>query len=113
MATHEDYVRSVRAKIVALAQGMLEGSVPYLEGCIRLHALLVEADLADNDADLTAFKAVESEIDHLPIGSVRERWSKEALERLEPEIERSTQWARKITTGSCISLVARFSQKKR
>jgi len=110
MIKHEEYVQSVRKRIVGIARQMLDGSLPYLEGAIRLDTLLAEAGLSDNDPDLTAFKLVASEVDHLPIGAVREHWSEEALKKIGSDIERATTWARETTIEECRSLIARFSR---
>jgi hypothetical protein len=107
--THEEYVQKQRQKICSLATKMLEGSIDYLEGSIEICSLRSELDLPNNDEDISAFVFISSETDHLPIGSVRAHWSKEALLRLEPEIESATQWAKETSFKNCRSLVVRFS----
>jgi len=87
---------------------MLQNSLPYLEGALRLDTLLTEAELSEDDSDVKAFKLVASEVEHLPIGRVREYWSKDALENLESDMERATIWAKKTTIRECESLAARF-----
>jgi hypothetical protein len=44
----------------------------------------------------------------LPVGEVRKHWATEALQRLEPEIEDATQWAKQFASAACASLLARF-----
>src|SRR5690606_36678489 len=53
-------------------------------------------------------RALASEIDHLPFGSVRGRWSVEALARADGEIERITESAREEVLVACRHLVERF-----
>jgi hypothetical protein len=108
-ATHKEYVISNRKKIGDIATGMINGSVNYLEGAIELASLRFEVDLPEDDKDLIAFTGVASEIDHLPIGSVRKHWSKKSLERHEPEILSTTKWAKEVTLPECKSLAKRFN----
>ena len=86
----------------------MEGLRPFLEGVLKISALLTQAELPEEDPDWQAFKLVESETDHLPIGDARNYWSKDALRRLEPDIERATKWARETTFDECKSLINRF-----
>jgi hypothetical protein len=106
--THEEYVQKQRQKVSSIAVKMLEGSIDYLEGSIEICALKFELDLPNSDEDILAFVGISSETDHLPIGSVRALWSKEALLRLEPEIESTIRWAKEVSIANCKNLVVRF-----
>lgn len=106
--SHEEHVASVRAELVVLAHSMLSGSLPYLEGAIRVVKLRRAAEVPDRDPEFEAFVVIESETDHLPIGRIRSLWSSEALARLGPEIEKSEQWAKELATPACRSLIERF-----
>lgn len=106
---HEEYVEKKRKRVYELAKGMLDGTVHYLEGAIELSSLRHEVEVAEDDQDFIAFTAVASEIDHLPIGVQRQYWSKEALERHEPEILESIKWAKDFSLNQCKSLMERFS----
>ncbi len=65
--THEQYVASVRSRVAAIAHGMLNGEVNFLEGAIELASLRNEADVELNDPDFMAFVVIASETDSLPI----------------------------------------------
>ncbi|UTF60906.1 DUF2489 domain-containing protein [Gilvimarinus sp. DA14] len=106
---HEDYVNKKKKRVIEVAQGMLDGSVDYLEGSIELASLSFQVEAPDNDADFIKFIAIASEIDHLPIGKVRQYWSPNALERNETEIKKSKKWAKEFSLEHCKSLVARYS----
>ena len=106
---HDDYVKSVRARVADLARGMISGDVPFLEGSIELASLRFEADVTSDDADFLTFVAIESDIDHLPIGRVRDHWDPAAAAALEPEIALATAWAKGIGLPACASLLARYS----
>ena len=103
------YIENSRKRAVEIASGMLDGSVHYLEGAIELSSLRFEVGLPEDDCDFIAFTGVASEVDHLPIGAPRQYWSKEALEKHEPEIQQSIKWAKEVSLSECKSLVARFS----
>jgi hypothetical protein len=106
---HDQYVHKQRMRAAEVAQAMLDGSIPYLDGAVELSSLRHQVDVSDNDADFLAFTAVASEIDHLPIGAARQYWSQEALDRHEPEIQQSTQWAKEVSWSRCKAIVERFS----
>ncbi len=107
--SHEEYVQKKRNEAAAVARGMLEGSIHYLEGAIQLSSLRFEIEVAEDDKDFLVFSGVSSETDHLPLGSARDHWSKDALERHEPEIQQTIKWAKEISLSECKSIVGRFS----
>jgi hypothetical protein len=107
--THEQYVASVRKSICDIANEMLDGRTPFLEGSIRLSSLLAEAEIDLHDEDVMAFTLISSETDNLPLGSAREHWSVEALERLQPDFDKATEWAKEVGSSACQSLIRRFS----
>jgi hypothetical protein len=107
--SHEEYIEKKRRRAVEVASGMLDGSIHYLEGAIELSSLRFEVGLPEDDKDFLAFSGVASGVDHLPIGSSRQHWSKEALERHEAEIQESIKWAKKVSLPECKSIVVRFN----
>ena len=106
--SHEEYVLSVRREAAEIASGMLSGSVPMLEGCHALAGLRWQVELDDRDSDFFTFAIISSEIDHLPIGSVRQHWAPDALARLEPEIQSAIAWATPQAIPACRSIIQRF-----
>ena len=106
--THEEYVLSVRHEAAKIAAGILSGEVPVLEGCHSLATLRWEIEVDERDPDFLAFATISSEIDALPVGTVRTHWSPEALARLEPEIQSAIAWATRQALPACKSVVQRF-----
>ncbi len=106
--TNERYVASVRERVVAIARSMLEGSFSFLEGARTLSALRFEAAVREDDSDFMTFVAIDSETDDLPLGDVCKYWSKEALDKLDPEIKEAEEWAKNFGFKACESLVRRF-----
>lgn len=106
--TNEGYVKSVRKRVVDTAKSMLDGQLSFLEGARALSSLRHEAAVRDDDPDFMAFVAIDSETDELPIGAVRQHWSKEALDKLDYECKDAEIWAKKFGTEACESLIKRF-----
>ncbi|MEQ8035955.1 hypothetical protein [Xanthomonas sp. WHRI 6106] len=106
--THEQYVLSARRQAFEIASGILSGEVPILEGCHSLAGLRREVEVEDLDPDFLTFGMISSEIDALPIGSIRARWAPEALAELEPDMQSAIAWATLQALPACDSLVRRF-----
>ena len=106
--SHDQYVQSCRQRAACLAQGILEGSTPLLEGCHALASLQQAAEVAEQDPDFKAFALVSSECDALPTGKAKELWASEALARLEPEVQSAIAWATPLVLPACRSIVQRF-----
>lgn len=107
--SHEQYVLSVRRRIVETAQAMLDGKMTYLLGARELATLRHEAEVENTDADFMVFVGVDSDTDDFPLGLVRELWDKSALEKLQPQIDEAEDWAKNHAETACVKLVARFS----
>ena len=106
--SHEQYVESVRLKVVETARAMLDGQMSYLLGARRLDSLRHDVSVSDDDADFMVFVAIASDTDDYPLGPVRELWDQEALERLQPEIDAAERWAKEQSMMTCAKLVQRF-----
>ncbi len=106
--SHEQYVEATRLKVVETAQAMLNGQMSYLLGARRLDSLRHEVSVSD-DADLMVFAAIASNTDDYPLGPVCELWDKQALERLQPEIDAAERWAKERSMSTCAKLVQRFA----
>ena len=104
----KEYVEKKRREVGQLTKAMLDGTVHYLEGAIKLASLYHELNVPEGDQDFSIFIGISSEIDHLPIGSVREHWSDDALKQREQEIQESIKWAKEISLQQCKSLNQRF-----
>ncbi|SDR15763.1 hypothetical protein SAMN05428982_3401 [Pseudoxanthomonas sp. CF385] len=106
--SHEEYIQSVRTRVVEICSGILDGTFPVLEGCRLLSSLRWEAQVDQSDTDFDTFTAIDSETDALPIGEVRRNWDPEALQALEPEIRSATEWASSLALPACKAVVQRF-----
>lgn len=100
----------MRSQLVSLAQAMLNGKLPFLEGAVQVLAIKSRlSGVADRDSDFDAFVAIQSETDHLPLEAQRPLWSPTALAELEPELRRAEEWAKSFAPSACWNLIARFN----
>jgi Protein of unknown function (DUF2489) len=98
-----------RVSLALLCHQMLNGELSFFEGAIQVCALRSSVGLPEFDTDLLAFVAIASETDHLPPSHIQHRWSNAALDRLQPEFERTETWARGFASQACQNIVERFS----
>ena len=106
--TEEQKRAHARQQILASARAMLDGRLSFIEGARRIAGWRLDVGLAEGDADLMTFVAIESETDTLPFGEVRQLWQPAALSRLQPEIDRAEKWAAEIGRQPCQNLIRRL-----
>ena len=106
--SHEEYVLQQRRKVAKLASDVLKGDLSILKAAIEIVKIRFELDVDENDKDLIAFVAIESEIDHLPIGPERKYWNEDALKEKDKEINESEKWANEFGLEACQRLIDRF-----
>ena len=106
--SHLEYVQSVRSRIAGIAENVLAGEACVLQASHTLVGLLWEAELVESDDAFKTLRLVSSEIDHLPLGSVREHWAPEALAEIQPEIESTREWATPLVADACNALLLQF-----
>jgi len=97
-----------RARIVDLAQAMLDGAVGIIEGSRRLNDLRGALGIDHLDDDFVGFLAIESETDHLPVGDVRRLWNREALVEKDRQVDAAERHYRDRAFEDCRKLMARF-----
>ena len=100
-----------RRELISLAQAMLDGELSYLEGTAKiLRVLKMLSDIEEPDRDMDVFILISSETDHLPFENDRHLWSKEALNKLEPVLKRTEDWAKSVARDACKNLVQRYGR---
>src|SRR5512139_3810383 len=100
-----------RQNLVALCRAMLVGELSFFEGAIQVCSLRSSIRVSENDPDLMAFVVIESETDHLPPFQTRQLWSAPALQRLQPEFEKTETWAKSFAVEACKNLIERFAKQ--
>jgi hypothetical protein len=105
-----EQVEEARRRMAELLNSMLRGDLSFIEGSRDLWRLASFANLPENDKDVTAFLAIDSETDALPVGRDRQHWAPEALERKAPEIAAAESWARSFGESAAKRLLERLEE---
>jgi hypothetical protein len=101
-----------RRSLVASAAAMLTGETSFFEGAAQVLSLRQAiGGVVDFDPDFTAFVAIGSETDHLPLKAQQHLWNKEALAKLNPEFLKIETWAAAFASEACRRLIARFGDE--
>jgi hypothetical protein len=106
MSINAPYIEQMRASIIDVAQRMLAGQLPYIEGTRAICGMLSDARLAILEEPFVSFTAIDSETDAVPIGDVRERWHPDAKIKLAAEWERAELYAKSIGEPVCRAAIA-------
>jgi hypothetical protein len=89
---------------------MLEGTLSFIEGARVISRNQFDADL-ELDVDISPFVGIDSCTDALPLGEARSLWRQDALDRLQPEIDKAEDWARGLGSERCRNLIRRFGSE--
>jgi hypothetical protein len=112
MSIDASKILAARRAILEAAQGMLTGTLSYIEGARKIKQAWFSSRLDESDPDFLSFVGIDGETDALPFGEMRAHWQAAALKALQPEIDRMEDWARNLGEPHCRSLVDRFSRGK-
>jgi len=101
-------------KLAEIATAMLDGSLPYSEGAGLIVSASLDADLdRDRDPDILPFIAITSEVDRFPAPHTRHLWNREALAKMQPEIDQMEAWVKEFAEPFARNLLTRFAGVKR
>ena len=101
--------RNARLKLVAFAEAMIKNELSFFEGASKVLSLKDDiGGISDRDHDFDAFVTITSETDHLPLEQQKHLWSKSALAKLEPEFNKTEEWAKTFAPEACKNIIARF-----
>ncbi|MEZ5284332.1 MAG: hypothetical protein R2712_05890 [Vicinamibacterales bacterium] len=101
-------IRDARAKAAKIAAAVLARQLSPVLGAVDLNRLRFSVDVPTDDPDFETFILIDSECDGLPIGSVRQYWSPEALTRKEPEVAHAERWAMDAGAEAFRNVLERF-----
>lgn len=99
-----------REQVLSTARMMLNGDLGIIQGARILTTLRHHVTDEDHDADFMPFIGIESETDHLPLGTVRQHWSEAALLTKDARIQEAEDFFRDAALSACIRLVERFER---
>ena len=108
MGDQLDLVSNQRHELVAVASGVLAGNVNLIEGVRRICALRVAIDDPENEV-FFSIRAIESDTDSFPLGSMRSNYSEDYLKRVDVEMDRYLADARDDIWQACREIVRTFS----
>ncbi|HKE87223.1 MAG TPA: hypothetical protein VKB50_25875 [Vicinamibacterales bacterium] len=102
-------IQNARIRAAKIAAAVLAGQQSPVLGAIDLNALRSLVNVPHDDADFETFLLIDSECDGLPVGTVRQYWSADALTRREPEVAHAERWAMDTGGDAFRNVVARFA----
>lgn len=100
-------VKNKRAELISLSTAMLEGKINLIEGVRKICSLRHEVGDPDNEVFLP-IRAIDSETDHFPVGKIRERCTREYLQRMDKEMQLYLADAKDDILTSCREIVQVF-----
>lgn len=102
---------AARARLVEIAQAILEERIGIIAGARELAWLRHDVDPEQVDEDLLGMAGIESQTDHLPLGDVRRHWAEAALRRADAEVAEQEAFFRDSAFASCRALVERYTPR--
>ena len=105
---HEDYVQMQRQHLCEIAKLILAGDLGIIAGVRQLLPFRHEIELAEAEDAFRVLAGIDSETDHLPIGSQRLNWAEAALRKKEQEIAEAEAHAAKDVLRVCQRLLTQL-----
>lgn len=105
----ERQVAEAQKAVLDTAYGLVDASIPFMEGVHRLAFLRFKASKLDHDPDFMLFVAIASESDHFPPHAIRDQCSQVWLERCDNEARELEALYQQQVRAACEQLVRRFS----
>jgi hypothetical protein len=102
-------INGARERALQIARGVLAGDIQVLEAAIALCPLLRLDPTIATKEDANLIIALESEIDHLPIGNVRREWHPDILPEKDQEIARFEKLSSEDVRSACERILMRIS----
>jgi len=102
-------VQLARLQAASIAAEVLAGRISAVIGAVDLNRLRPSLDVPDDDPDFETFMVIDSESEGLPIGSVRQYWSAEALACKAPDVAHAERWAMETGREAFQRVVERFA----
>ncbi|HEX7965531.1 MAG TPA: DUF2489 domain-containing protein [Gammaproteobacteria bacterium] len=97
-------------EIIVIAKAVIAGETGLAEGSMKLGYLGFQHSNLDHDPDFLPFAAINSDIGHLPFGSVRENWTSEALVKADLELRQIEEHYRPTVIEGCKNLIRKFDK---
>ena len=108
--SHEDYLQMQRQRLCEIAKAILAGDLGIIAGVRQLLPFRHEIELAEVEDDFQVLVGIDSETDHLPIGSQRLNWAEAAWRKKEKEIVEAEAQAAKDVLRICQRLLTKLER---
>jgi hypothetical protein len=97
-----------RAQVAEIAQAILDGRLPIVDGARQLAVLWPDVDPGEEDSDLRGLVGIDAEAEHLPDLNGRHLWSPTAFATTDAELAEYAPDFRQDALRMCRALVARY-----
>lgn len=81
----DEYIQQLKSEIREVALNLINDDIHFIEGIRIIRDKLNYISLSDDEANL--IRGIDSDTDDVPVGETRKLWNKEALEKLDRELE--------------------------
>lgn len=110
--TNLDYRETLHSSVVEAAEAVVAGKLGAVEASRLFIGLAAELG-AVNDADFRFFVGLDSQTDHFPLGTPRERWSPAALKREDGARKKLEKEVNEEAVARCRQLIEKYAGKPR
>lgn len=110
--TNLDYRETLHSSVVEAAEAVVAGKLSAIEASRLFVGLAAELG-AVNEDDFRFFVGLDSETDHFPLGTPRERWHPAALRREDAARRKLEKSAKEEAVARCRKLIEKYAGKPR
>lgn len=96
-----------REHLLELCKDLLEGRKGVIETSREMMRWRFSIG-PESDPDFLVFTGIDSETDHIPLGSVRKNWQVETLQRKDLEIQEAEEFFRSRAEEAAASLIRKY-----
>src|SRR5258708_7469340 len=109
-AYNEEHRQWAASKVVAIAKSIVSGELGIVAGARQLATWRFDLD-ANSDPDFMFFVGLDSETDHLPVGSERANWNPDVLKTKDEELRRYEDSFRHRAFQICHRMITKYETK--
>ncbi|HUQ85076.1 MAG TPA: hypothetical protein VM077_02025 [Candidatus Limnocylindrales bacterium] len=96
-------------KIIEIAKNMIDGKINLAAGSRKIETYRYQTDYSDDEL-FDIFMLVADDTDHIPLDEeVREKWNKDALKKLDSELEEYIKVMKPDMLDACEAIVEKYS----
>lgn len=107
--THEEYVALQRVEIIHTAKNILQGTMDITEGVRFLYNNWREAELPRETTEYLFIIGVEDDLDHIPKGEERKKYTAENLQKIDQEEEEILKFYKESLIEICNNIIEHYA----